>query len=192
MRNAAEAGRALAALGPRICILGPSNSGKSTLAQAIGAAIDAEVVHLDQLFHEPNSDWRPRPLEDFFALHDRAIEGDRWVMDGNYSKRFAQRFARATGLILLDVSTTVSLARYFRRTLLERHGRAGALEGCRDSVKWMMIRHIAVATPPARVRYAQLFRESGLPKIALRSAREIDRFYRDEGLTRGRPGRMTA
>ncbi|WP_313442401.1 hypothetical protein [Brevundimonas sp.] len=41
----------LAELGPRICIMGPSNSGKSTLAVAIGDAKGLEVVHLDRLRH---------------------------------------------------------------------------------------------------------------------------------------------
>ncbi|UIE43486.1 hypothetical protein KOJCDNHJ_01371 [Xanthomonas citri pv. punicae] len=48
-------------LGPRICILGPSNSGKSTLAQAIAQARGCVPVHLDQLHHLPNTAWIPRP-----------------------------------------------------------------------------------------------------------------------------------
>ena len=182
----------LADLGPRICILGPSNSGKSTLAAAIGAARNLGVIHLDLLYHYPNSDWEPRPKDEFIGLHDLAITGDRWVIDGNYSRGFPQRLARATGLILLDVSTATSLLRYARRTLFERHGRAGGLEGGKDSVKWSMIHHIAVVTPPNRRRYAELFRQTDLPKIALLSARDIDRFYNAEALQRSaRPRRIS-
>lgn len=171
-------------LGPRICILGPSNSGKSTLAMAIGAALRLDVIHLDQLYHHPRSDWQPRPKDEFFALHDAAIQSDRWVIDGNYSRGFPQRLARASGLILLDVPTSTSLLRYFRRTLFERHGRAGGLEGSKDSVKWNMIHHIGVVTPRNRKRYAELFQQTDLPKIALTSPRDINRFYRAETLQR--------
>jgi hypothetical protein len=80
-------------------------------------------------------------------------------------------------LILLDVSTAVSLLRYFRRTFFERE-RAGALEGGRESVKWGMIRHITVVTPRNRQRYANMFRETDLPKVSLSSAREIKQCYR--------------
>lgn len=73
-------------LGPRICIIGPSNSGKSTLATAIGWARDLPPIHLDQLYHRPNTDWEPRPAAEFVALHDAAILGPRWVMDGTYSR----------------------------------------------------------------------------------------------------------
>ena len=99
-------------LGPRICILGPSNSGKSTLADAIAAKQGLEPIHLDRLYHLPHTDWQPRPAGEFLTLHDAAIAGERWVMDGNYSSCLPQRLARATGLILLDLSTPLSLWRY--------------------------------------------------------------------------------
>jgi adenylate kinase family enzyme len=115
-------------LGTRICIMGPSNSGKSTLAEAIAKARGLQVVHLDQLHHLPHTDWVPRPPAEFAALHDAAIAGDRWVMDGNYSRLLPQRLQRATGVILLDVPTTTSLYRYVRRCWFERD-RRGGLEG---------------------------------------------------------------
>jgi adenylate kinase family enzyme len=162
--------------------LGPSNSGKSTLAVAIAQVRNLKPVHLDQLYHRPNTDWQPRPIEEFLALHDEAISGDRWVMDGNYSRCMPQRFARATGLILLDISAVSSLARYFRRTLLENRVRTGALTGGHDSVKWEMIHHIAVTTRANRKRYAELFEKTDLPGIYLPSIQAIERFYLDENL----------
>jgi hypothetical protein len=84
----------LDSFGRRIMICGPSNSGKSTLAAAIGRKLDLPVVHLDRLHHLPNSDWVKRPHDDFVRLHDAAIAGEAWVMEGNYSSLFPQRFAR--------------------------------------------------------------------------------------------------
>src|SRR5215469_12417935 len=117
----------LSDLGERICILGPSNSGKSTLAAAIARKRGFEAIYLDRLYHLPNTDWVVRPTDEFVVLHNAAIAGERWVMDGNYSKWMPQRFSRATGLILLDISTPASLFRYYRRTLFGCE-RAGALE----------------------------------------------------------------
>ena len=173
----------LSELGDRICILGPSNSGKSTLADAIGRKRNLEVVHLDLLFHLPNTDWEQRPRSEFIALHDTAIAGERWVMDGNYSIGMPQRFQRATGLILLDISTPASLLRYFRRTLLERE-RHGGLEGGRDSIKWDMIHHIVVTTPRNRERYKTMFAELDLPKLQLSSLRAIKRCFQKWDLAR--------
>ncbi|SMH62745.1 P-loop NTPase family protein [Azospirillum agricola] len=170
-------------LGPRLCILGPSNSGKSTLAVAIGRARGLPPVHLDQLYHRPNTDWQPRPVEEFVALHDAAIAGAGWVMDGNYSRCLPQRLERATGVIMLNVSTPTSLFRYLRRSWFERD-RRGGLEGARDSVKWGMIRHITVITPGNRRRNRETFDHIVLPKIRLETARDLVRFYRSEGLER--------
>ena len=163
--------------------MGPSNSGKSTLATAISRARDLVAIHLDQLHHQPGTDWHPRPDAEFLALHDEAILGDRWVMDGNYARCLPQRLARATGAILLDVPTALSLYRYVRRCWFERD-RLGGLDGGSDSVKWAMIHHIAVATRRNRRRYDELFDALALPKIRLASPRAINRCYRTEALSR--------
>jgi adenylate kinase family enzyme len=170
-------------LGPRICVMGPSNSGKSTLAAAIGRHRGLPPVHLDQLHHLPNTDWMVRPAPAFAALHDAAIGQSHWVMEGNYSRLLAQRLARAIGFILLDVGTLVSLGRYLRRCWFpgDRHG---GLEGGRDSVKWSMIRHIATVTRTNRRRYRDLFDDIALPKIKLLSPAALDSFYRSNGLSR--------
>lgn len=170
-------------MGNRICILGPSNSGKSTLAVAIGRKCGLPVVHLDQLFHLPETDWVPRPKEEFVARHDEAIAKERWVMEGNYSVCMPQRFGRATGAILLDVSTSLSLWRYIRRTLFQSI-REGGLVGGRDSIKWDMLYHIAVTTRKNRRRYAEMFEGLNLPKIQLASAEAIRRCYADWDLNR--------
>lgn len=167
---------ALSELGDRICIMGPSNSGKSTLADAIARKIRAEAIHLDLLFHHPGTDWEPRAFADFQRLHDAAILTPRWVIDGNYSQLLPQRLARATGFILLDIPMPLSLFRYIRRSLL-RGGRIGGLEGGKDSVKWGMLKHIAFKTPKNRARYAALQHTIELPKVALLSPTQIEACY---------------
>lgn len=168
-------------LGPRICIMGPSNSGKSSLTAAIARARGLVPVHLDQLRHLPQTDWQERSDEEFKVLHDAAILQERWVMDGNYSRLLPQRLARATGVIQLDASTLTSLFRYLRRSWFERE-RVGALEGSQDSVKWEMIRHIAVTTRKNRQRNRATFDAIDLPKIRLASPEGLAHFYRTEGL----------
>lgn len=171
-------------LGPRICILGPSNSGKSTLATAIGRARGLPPIHLDQLHHYPHTQWQPRPEAEFRALHEAAIQGPRWVMDGNYSRYLPPRLARATGVILLDVSTATSLWRYLRRTWFERE-RQGGLAGAREHVTWEMLHHILVVTRAGRRRNDALYQRLTLPKLRLASPGEPAQFYRAEGLVRG-------
>jgi adenylate kinase family enzyme len=167
----------LAALGRRIVIFGPSNSGKSTLAEALSHKLDIPAVHLDQLHHLPNTDWVPRPRDEFHALQRDAIAGDSWVMDGNYSALVDERLARATGAIVLDENRWLRLGRYFNRTLFQRR-RPGALEGKRDSIKWEMIHWVAFASRNNGDRYRAMVAATDLPHVFCTSMHEVKSLHR--------------
>ncbi|MBU1304275.1 MAG: AAA family ATPase [Alphaproteobacteria bacterium] len=164
----------LADFGRRIMILGPSNAGKSTLADAIGRKLGIEAIHLDRFRHQPGTDWVPRDTADFHALHDAAILADAWAMDGNYTELMPQRFARATGVIVIDDHFLKRYLRYFRRTLFQRQ-RIGGLPGSRDSVKWMMIAWIWKTRNASK--YRVMARASGLPCLICQNRRERDALY---------------
>ena len=66
----------LEALGPRIIILGASNAGKSTLAEAIARKARSTPVFLDQLRFVANSDWVERPDADFTAEAKKLLDWD--------------------------------------------------------------------------------------------------------------------
>ena len=173
----------LETFGNRIMVCGPSNAGKSTFALALGAKLGVPHIHLDQLHHLPNTDWQPRPPEEFAALHEAAIACDSWVMDGNYTRLFPSRLPRATGAILLHSNRFASLARYFRRTLFE-HDRAGGLSGNRDSIKWQMIHWILAGAPKRQDLMTDLLRAAPLPLLEIRNMRDLNRLYTEWGLTR--------
>ena len=166
----------LATLGRRIIILGPSNAGKSTLAAALARKLDISVVHIDLLHHQPNTNWVPRPKAEFVALHDAAIEGESWVMEGNYMGLFPQRAARATGIIMPGSRRWPALFRYVRRTLLQRK-RVGMLAGGEDRLNLTMMRFIMIEQPPKRARDVALARATGLPLIELHSMAELKALY---------------
>lgn len=174
----------LETFGRRIMICGPSNSGKSTLAAALARKLEIEVVHLDLLRHLPNTNWVQRPDEDFARLHDQAIEGDGWAMDGNYSRLVPARRERATGIILLSDNRWANLYRYFRRTLFETD-RVGALAGNKDSIKLDMIRWVWIGETRNVRRYRTDLPKPGVPFLHVRGMGELNRLYGAWGLTRG-------
>lgn len=176
----------LEALGPRICICGPSNAGKSTLATAIGRKLGGQTIHLDQLYHYPNTNWEPRPREEFVQLHAQAIAGDIWAMEGNYFALIPARLQRATGIILLGSQPWRQLVRYFRRTLFEKH-RHGYVVGAQDRLNWVMIKLILRDQPSKRGRDLGILTASGLPMITLNSMSELNRCYEAWALDRHGP-----
>lgn len=174
----------LAALGPRILVCGPSNAGKSTLAIALGRRLDVAIIHLDLLYHLPDTDWKPRPKAEFERLHAAALAGESWVIDGNYFGTLGPRLARATGIILLGDTRWANFRRYLGRTLLQRETRPGALAGGKDSLKWDMVHFILIEQPKKRERDLGLLRAAGLPMVVLSSMAELNRLYADWRLDR--------
>jgi len=168
----------LADLGQRIVIIGASNGGKSTLAAALGRKLGLPVTHLDQLHHQPHSDWQPRPMEEFHRLHDEAMVREAWIIEGNYSSRMPQRLARASSAIWLDTAPVPSALRYVRRTLFDKI-RFGQLEGAPlDRLKWELFRYILLEQPRNRPKYAALLAQQSIPVIRLKSMREVRACYR--------------
>ncbi len=171
----------LSSLGDRIMIMGPTNAGKSTLAVAISNTLSIPAIHLDAFRHLPNTDWQQRPTSEFHALHDEAITGDAWVIDGNYSRTIPQRLARATGIILIDDALWRRYYRYFRRTL--GHGeRLGALDGNKDTIKWAML-HWLWHTRNSVAKYQRMSEQSGLPYVFIPNEQALQALYRAWHLT---------
>ncbi len=168
----------LTSLGRRIIVMGPSNAGKSTLAMALSEKLDVKVIHLDQLRFQPNTDWVFRPDADFRKLHDQAVAGESWIIEGNYSALLEARLARATGIILLSSNSVFRLFRYLKRTLGGRSRRLGALEGGKDSLKWEMVDWILFKTRSSADQYAQIIRATGKPSVECSTARRLDDLYR--------------
>ena len=174
----------LETLGPRIIVLGTSNAGKSTLALALSRKLQRQVVFLDLLRHLPDTDWELRDLASFERLHLHALEGESWIIEGNYSALLPMRLTRATGIILLDCNVVRRFARYLHRTLISHRTRAGGLTGGKDSLKWDMVGMILLKTPGKARRYSRMLRPTGLPMVECRTARQLDLLYRAWGLDR--------
>ena len=62
----------------RIYITGPSWSGKSTLAERLGAHFRIPVIHLDELLYEEGF----VENEDYWALQVEVIRKNEWIIEG--------------------------------------------------------------------------------------------------------------
>ena len=119
----------------RVMILGCGGSGKSTLARALGERTGLPVVHLDCQFWKPG--WVESTREEFDAKHDAAMSGDRWIIDGNYSRTYERRAAAADTIILLDLPRLACVYGILYRWLANRgHTRPDMPEGCPEKIDW--------------------------------------------------------
>lgn len=116
----------------RIHVVGATGSGKTTLAKEIARTLNIPHIELDSLHWEPG--WVEAPKEVFRERVSSSLEGDAWVVDGNYSKARDIVWARADSVVWLDYSLGVILFRLFKRTLRRIFTREELWNGNRETL----------------------------------------------------------
>lgn len=117
----------------RIAVIGTSGSGKTTLGRAIAARLGVPHVELDALHWRPN--WTQAPDEEFRAALRRALEGECWVVDGNYRKVRDLIWQRADTIVWLDYSLSRVMYQLLRRTLIRVLGGEELWNGNRERLR---------------------------------------------------------
>lgn len=119
----------------RICIVGCSGTGKSTLARLLGERLGLPVVHLDQLFWQ--SGWVGVDRATEVARQQAAVALPRWIIDGNFGSTMAIRFPRSQAIVWLDLPTHAALWGILRRVAHTRgRSRPDLPEGCPERFDW--------------------------------------------------------
>jgi adenylate kinase family enzyme len=97
----------------RVAIIGPGGAGKSRLARELGKRLDLPVIHLDALFWR--SGWVEADRAEWEALNRRLVQGESWILDGNYGGTMEIRLAAADTIVLLDPPPLLCIWRVLRR-----------------------------------------------------------------------------
>ncbi|WP_263143938.1 AAA family ATPase [Pseudomonas sp. RIT-PI-AD] len=116
--------------GRRISVVGCSGAGKTTLARRLARQLGYRHVELDALYHQP--DWQPLPTERFQQAVAEALEGDDWVVEGNYSSVRPLVLERADTVIWLDLPRASVMRQLVLRTLKRVLGRQVLWNGNRE------------------------------------------------------------
>lgn len=100
----------------RIAIIGPSCSGKSTLARQLSVSRGLPRVELDEIHWLAG--WQPREADDFRQVVTRATRAENWVIDGTYFSKLGHLVLdRATLVIWLNLPFPIVYARVLKRCL---------------------------------------------------------------------------
>ena len=117
----------------RCVVVGTSGSGKSTFARELASKARLHYVELDRLHW--GSNWTPRPALEFQQSVQRETEGERWVVDGNYSAVREAFWPRATHVVWLNFSRTIVFSRIIRRTFKRAITQEELWHGNRESLR---------------------------------------------------------
>ena len=113
----------------RVVVVGSGGSGKSTFSRELGRVTGIPVIHLDREYWRPG--WEETPKDEWKARVADMLEGERWIMDGNFGGTREMRMQAADTIIFLDLPRRVCLYRILKRTL-KYYGRSrpDMAEGC--------------------------------------------------------------
>jgi adenylate kinase family enzyme len=126
----------------RIAIIGCGGSGKTTLANLLGARLGLPVVHIDSHYWRVVGGERIESTPEQWAeCHRRLVAEDRWIIEGMKLGVLDERLRRADTVVYLDVSTLACLSGILRRRLRHRGAMRPEL-GVYDRINWLFLRWV--------------------------------------------------
>jgi len=99
----------------RISVVGTIGSGKTTFARKTSTLLGVPNVELDALHWEP--DWAEAPNDLFRARVKQSLQGNSWVVDGNYHQVRDIVWSQADTVVWLDYPFRTIIGRLAMRTL---------------------------------------------------------------------------
>jgi adenylate kinase family enzyme len=161
-----------------MAIIGCGGSGKTTLANALGAGLELPVVHIDSHYWRIVDDGRVESTPEQWAeTHRRLVAQDAWIIEGMKLGVLDERLRRADTVIYLDLSTRACLAGILRRRLRHRGAMRPDL-GVYDRINWSFLSWVSSFRRRQRPRILDRLEDFTGEVVMLRSRREVARYLR--------------
>lgn len=162
----------------RVMVIGSGGAGKSTFARRLGARLGLPVIHLDANYWKPG--WVETPKDEWRRKVERLVEGNAWVIDGNYSGTLDVRLAACDTVVFLDLPRAVCVWRVLKRALKYRGGsRPDMAEGCREKLNLEFLLWIWNYPKRTRPKIVELLERHSEDKriVRLHSDAQVERFF---------------
>ena len=131
----------------KVIVIGCPGSGKSTFSKALHEITSLPLFHLDMMFW--NADRTRVDRSVFLERLSTALQGDAWIIDGNYASTMEARMQACDTVVFLDYPPEVCLS-----GIRERLGTT------RSDIPWVETQEDAEF-----VAYVQSFHTQGRPQI---------------------------
>ncbi|MBR5410570.1 MAG: adenylate kinase [Clostridia bacterium] len=105
-------------------VIGCPGAGKSTFARKLRDKTGLPLWYLDRLFWR--ADGTSVPREEFDAALDGVLQGDEWIIDGNYGRTLEKRLSCCDTVFLFDLPVESCLA-----------GAAARIGTVREDLPWV-------------------------------------------------------
>lgn len=123
----------------KVLVIGSAGAGKSTFSKRLGEIAGIPVIHLDRHYWRPG--WVEPSKDQWRDKVGRLLDGESWIIDGNYSGTMEMRLAACDTAIFLDLPRLSCTWRVIKRKLAF-HGRSrpDMAPGCPERIGWEFIK----------------------------------------------------
>ena len=162
----------------RVCIIGGSGTGKTTLANNLANDLNLPVYHIDGIHHLEN--WKIRDRDERDKIILEKVAEDKWVIDGTYHSTLKQRLIRSDYIIYLDYSS-FSQVRGALRRFIKNHGKEKPeIPGCKEKMDWKFFWWVVNWRKNKRLTIIEILKEIDDSKIHIfKNRRELNKWYRN-------------
>ena len=163
----------------RICIIGGSGTGKTTLANNLGKQLKIPVCHIDGIHHIEN--WKVRDKDERDKIILEKIAEDKWIIDGTYHSTLKQRLDKSDYVIYLDYSTVAQIKGVLGR-FFKNHGKEKEeIPGCKEKMSWQFFWWVVNWRKNKRQGIIEAIQETDSSKIHIFKTRlELNKWYKKQ------------
>ena len=163
----------------RICIIGGSGTGKTTLAKNLGEQLNLPVYHIDGIHHLEN--WKIRDKEERDRIILEKVDKEKWIIDGTYNSTLKQRLEKADYVIYLDYSTLAQVKGVLGRFVKNYGKEKQEIPGCKEKLDWKFFWWVVNWRKDKRQKIIESLQEIDIKKIHIfKTRRELNKWYKSE------------
>ena len=161
----------------RICIIGGSGTGKTTLANNLGKQLNLPVYHIDGINYL--SDWTVRNEEERDKIILEKVAEDKWIIDGTYRSTLQQRLERSDYIIYLDYSSFAQVRGILGR-FIKGHGKEKQeIPGCEERMSWEFFWWVVNWRKNKRKTIIEILKNVNQEKVHIfNSRRKLNKWYK--------------
>lgn len=163
----------------RICIIGGSGTGKTTLANNLGKQLKLPVYHIDGIHYL--KDWEVRNKDERDRIILEKIDEDKWIIDGTYNSTLKQRLEKADFIIYLDYSSIAQIKGVLGR-FIRNHGKEKQeIPGCNEKMSWEFFLWVVNWRKNKRKTIIENIKEVDNDKIYIfKTRRQLNKWYKNK------------